>query len=994
MLMAITINANGSKIVVDKVYYELETRNNTATVCTQNGNPLLTNAEIQRKVYFEDREFDVVGIMSYAFENCTNLVSVIIPPTIAEIPRNAFENCTSLKKIDIPDNLDNIGAEAFLNCSSLSSISLPSGIKALEFNTFKGCSSLTTVILNDGIETIGTKTFDGCVALEKITLPASLKSLNVTAFLNCTSLKEIIIEDSSEILECPNRPNPDVYLGGYETLFIDAPLESVYYGRSCHIQPLDNKPEDYYGAFKNQKNLKAVAIGPSVNTILSTTFNHCEALQTVTILCNNLKIIEKYAFWGCKALESFDMPKQVEEIGIAAFDDCSSLQSITIPASVRTIGGAAFSGCSDIKEVIIEDSPETLVWDNGIGSSTKIPTNKIETVHYGRNISTHSLFKDAILLTNLTFGNDVTKIGANDFYRARSLESVTLPAGLVEIGNSAFSGCSKLSTLKTGTLIERIGAYAFIGTNLSELPLGPSLTIIGEEAFSGCPIETLTIPETLTEIGTRAFSCCEKLNTVSTPKTLTAIPDGLFYACYDLKNVYLHDNVTLIGESSFYQCGFTEITLPAQLEKIGDNAFNSCYELSSISIPDNVKEIGTHAFRQCKLNDIELGSGLEIIGMGAFEWCNFNKVEFPDGLKEIKAEAFNHCPLADVVIPASVETIGHRSFSYTLKSLTIKDGHTPIEINNPVFYESIDNLYIGRPFTGNFQETGTIGKLIIGNLVPDIPMQAFSNARIGSVEFGSGLRQIHENAFSNCNLSYVVIPPFVETIGDNSFANNRLYGVYIGYGITDIGSLAFNTESESMNVYSTSEEPPTARNDSFGGYSGNLVLASYADTESFSNESPWNLFSSIKTTEQASPINQLAWSFETEPGDRLQLNDYLSFDAPYDGIYNIFWESSNPEIALVDNDGVVTVLKSSSSDCITDECEIRAYTMYKDVEPAIFQLSRTVSGEGSITSDSIPTISSIYNIQGICIKQNGSMDDIRNMPAGIYIFNGKKIMKK
>ena len=47
------------------------------------------------------------------------------------------------------------------------------------------------------------------------------------------------------------------------------------------------------------------------------------------------------------------------------------------------------------------------------------------------------------------------KIDAKAFYLCTSLESVSLPASLLEIGDSAFAECSKLSEVKyAGTTVQ------------------------------------------------------------------------------------------------------------------------------------------------------------------------------------------------------------------------------------------------------------------------------------------------------------------------------------------------------------------------------------------------------------------------------------------------------------------------------------------------------------------------------------------------------------
>ena len=55
----------------------------------------------------------------------------------------------------------------------------------------------------------------------------------------------------------------------------------------------------------------------------------------------------------------------------------------------------------------------------------------------------------------------------------RSLVSVTIPAGVIRIGEGAFNGCSSLMEVKMEGSVEHIGSRAFSGT-----PWGRSQSVI------------------------------------------------------------------------------------------------------------------------------------------------------------------------------------------------------------------------------------------------------------------------------------------------------------------------------------------------------------------------------------------------------------------------------------------------------------------------------------------------------------------------------------
>jgi len=91
-------------------------------------------------------------------------------------------------------------------------------------------------------------------------------------------------------------------------------------------------------------------------------------------------------------------------------------------------------------------------------------------------------------------GKPVTGIRANGFEGLIDIYTVTIPASVTTIGNSAFMNCSKLETVifAGGSNLEIIDAFAFYGCNkLKSITLPASVTTIGPEAFCDC--DNLTI---------------------------------------------------------------------------------------------------------------------------------------------------------------------------------------------------------------------------------------------------------------------------------------------------------------------------------------------------------------------------------------------------------------------------------------------------------------------------------------------------------------------
>ena len=215
-----------------------------------------------------------------------------------------------------------------------------------------------------------------------------------------------------------------------------------------------------------------------------------------------------------------------------------------------------------------------------------------------------------------SISNGVFACEDDSFYG--DLQSVTLPKGLLSIGDSAFSNCN----------------------NLSSIVISDSVTNIGSCAFEGCiSLQSVMLPNSLLSISDYTFSGCDSLQSVTLPKGLLSIGDNAFAGCSSLQNV----------------------ALPNQLRTIGDYAFSDCTSLSSIIIPNSVTTIGDYAFDWCWLDEITLSDGLVTIGEGAFEGCSLTKVNIPKTVKKIGDNAFSGDFLSVVITQDNVE-IGDDAF--------------------------------------------------------------------------------------------------------------------------------------------------------------------------------------------------------------------------------------------------------------------------------------------------------------------------------------------
>lgn len=96
--------------------------------------------------------------------------------------------------------------------------------------------------------------------------------------------------------------------------------------------------------------LTSVSIPSSVTSIGKNAFENCHYLSTVSIP-NSVLTIKDYAFSGCHYMSSLQLSNAVESIGKYAFEGCAGISSVIIPNTVKSIGQNAFCNCEQLKNV-------------------------------------------------------------------------------------------------------------------------------------------------------------------------------------------------------------------------------------------------------------------------------------------------------------------------------------------------------------------------------------------------------------------------------------------------------------------------------------------------------------------------------------------------------------------------------------------------------------------------------------------------------------------
>jgi len=791
----------------------------------------------------------VTQVGQYAFGECKNLTTVTLSDSVSAINYCAFYYCSNLSSIHLGKGVTTIGTAAFAR-TGLQSIVFPENVSLLEAHAFDSCTSLSSITFQGPAPTIESEAFIDVTAT--VYYPAAKEGWsedvkqdyfgNLTWIPYCLdnthSFTEYIsnndatcTENGTETATCDYCDQTDVRIipnsalkhsfsnGTCTRCGYSAPIASGICGESLfwNLNSAGTLTISGNGSMYDfdtsltaqnpvpwrdyQYDIKSVVIEQGVTSIGANAFNGCTSLITA-VLPTSLLIIGDSSFFYCTNIKQLTIPSSVTSIGEWAFAN-SGLTSLTIPASVTTIADHVFVGCTALTGIYVQ-------------LTNPAYCNDTQNALYNKNMT--RLLWGGSISGSYTIPSTVTSIDDYAFDGNTKLTEVTIPAGIEQIGFSAFA-CENLRSILFLGNAPSFGYIPFFGVTATALypdynDTWTSNTFPNDE----CNLTWIPYDSEILDLGT----CGSNISWMLTADgTLTLTGSGAMenydtiytdtYAPWfayreQVKKVIIEDGITTIGSEAFYEMhNLTNINLPESLVTIGDYAFYFCSSLTSLKLPNYITQIGD----------------------GAFLWCeNMTEIHLSNRLTTIGASAFGSSGITTITIPASVTYIGEIAFCpcANLKTIYFK-GNAP-EIGDYVlsgcsataYYPQGDSTWTAAKrtaFDGDItwiagtSASGTCGP----NLTWDLHMNgtltitgngymtAYSTAnpapwrayKVLNVVLEDGVKSVGDYAFYNCNLMYSIsLPDSLEDIGYWSFYNcSSLLEISIPDNVYLIGNDAF-----------------------------------------------------------------------------------------------------------------------------------------------------------------------------------------------------------
>lgn len=512
--------------------------------------------------------------------------------------------------------------------------------------------------------------------------------------------------------------------------------------------------------------------------------------------------IDAGAFKNCANLTQISLSDGINEIGANAFEGCTGLKYFfEYKTTPPTLGENALAGINKsacklyVPDDVRADYLKADQWKDFantaliISSFTADGLNYIVTDLINNTVeftkpTYPSKYEGAVVIPDeINYRGDkftCTGIGENAFWSS-SVTSLKLPSTLKYVANSGFSGLGEydapIDTLVIPEGVTSIGGSACYAAHIRYIELPKkSLVSLGNSAFYGCDIEGIIVPASIKKIPSSCFSGTK------------------------LRWVEIQEGIEEIGESAFWATDLAEITIPNSVRKINDQAF-AATDIASATFGTGLQEVVEGAFYACNnlyklfiftptppagLEDALYDTGRNMSGRVTYAINNSYKSSTGYGTVKVRSDLANSFSLDGIrYLPSASDATKADAIDASYDR-----ANTVVKVADKVSYNGKDYevtslataLVLGNPFMTAIDYTSA---------KPMPARFAYNAPNLSKVNLPEGMRYISEYGFGMCDsLRTIKLPSTIETLDIAAFYLSGLDSISIPASVTMIDNAA------------------------------------------------------------------------------------------------------------------------------------------------------------------------------------------------------------
>ena len=418
-------------------------------IIVEDGNPVFTSAD--GVLYTADpRNANATGDTLLVYPRAKADESYSILEGTKTVGKDAFGDNKLLTKVTMPESLEVIKQAAFAYCYGLTEIVLGKNVHTLEYDAFYHCNNMTSFTLSEKLtpETVNNSVVGGCNKLTLLYVPAAAEFVP-NSIAKFGTLTEIVVEDGNSR-----------YFSDHGVLY----ERTVEDGQLLHTYPRAKADEGYAilegtktvgrDAFRDNKLLTKVTMPDSLEVIKQAAFAYCYGLTEI-VLGKNIHTLEYDAFYDCNNMTSFTLSEKLtpETVNNSVVGGSEKLTTLYVPATAEYAPPSLYRH-SALENIFVID-------EAGNRDALGVAYFSSDGVLFSADGTTLIQIPTAKQITEYAIPETVTVIGERAAYDHKYLQSVSIPAGVTEIGRYAFEYCDELSLIMAmGCNPETIGSSA------------------------------------------------------------------------------------------------------------------------------------------------------------------------------------------------------------------------------------------------------------------------------------------------------------------------------------------------------------------------------------------------------------------------------------------------------------------------------------------------------------------------------------------------------